>query len=181
MGFYAVGENALLSERASYYGCKHISIGDNVRIDDFCILSAGLGGIDIGNHVHVAAYSSLIGRGRITLGDYSNLSSRVAIYSSNDDYSGEWLTNPTIPEKYTNVMHADIFLGKHVIVGAGSIILPGVHLDEGAAIGAMSLVNCNCESFWVYAGVPIKKIKTRSNNLLCIEKALKNDQGLVDD
>ncbi len=174
MGFASIGRNAQISDRASFYGCAQIHIGDYARIDDFSLLSAGPGGIEIGAYVHIAVYSSLIGRGKIVLSDFSGISSRVSIYSSNDDYSGSALTNPTVPEEYTNITHADVFLGKHVIVGSGSIILPGVRLERGAAIGALSMVTRDCEEFWIYSGVPARKIKPRSRDLLLIEARLNN-------
>lgn len=130
MGFNSVGENVLISDRASFYNCGNISIGNNVRIDDFCVVSAGVGGIKIGSYIHIAVYSSLIGAGKITLGDFANISSRVSIYSSNDDYSGAYMTNPMVPEGLTNVEHADVMIGKHVIVGSGTVVLPGVVLEE---------------------------------------------------
>ena len=80
------------------------------------------------------------------------------------------MTNPTIPTQFTNVTHAPVTINKHVIIGSGSIVLPGVTIEEGVAIGALSLVNKNCEKFFIYAGNPAKKIKQRSENLLAIEK-----------
>lgn len=161
MGFKSIGENVRLSDRASFYNCENIVIGNNVRVDDFCVLSAGRGGIEIGSYIHIAVYSSLIGAGKISLHDYSNISSRVSIYSSNDDYSGAFMTNPMVPEELTNVAHADVVVGKHVIIGSGSVILPGVVLEEGVAIGALSLVPKKCEEYGIYAGVPVKKLKSR--------------------
>ena len=174
MGFRHVGENCLLSDKASYYNCNNIKIGNNVRIDDFCVLSAGIGGIEIGSHIHIAVYSSLIGAGKIVLKDFCNISSKVAIYSSNDDYSGQFMTNPTVPSQYTNVTSSDVAIGKHVIVGSGSVILPGVTLERGVAIGALSLVNKNCTEFSVYMGTPAKKIKERKRDLLELEKQFLN-------
>ncbi len=170
MGFAAVGENVALSDKASFYNCKKISIGNNVRIDDFCILSAGEGGIALGDYIHVAAYSSIIGGGRVTIGDFCNISSRVSIYSSSDDYSGTAMTNPRIPSQYTGVTHADVTLGKHVIVGAGSVVLPGLTLHEGVSIGALSLVNRDCDEFGIYAGTPAKWIRARKKDLLVLER-----------
>lgn len=170
IGFAAVGENVLISDRASFYGANRLALGDNVRIDDFCVLSAGAGGISIGQHVHIAVYSSLIGSGKITLSDFCNISSRVSIYSSSDDYSGATMTNPTVPSEYTGVMHADVFLGKHVIVGSGSVILPGVSLEEGVAVGALSLVTKHCGAFGIYVGNPARRIKERRRDLLEIER-----------
>lgn len=170
LGFAEVGDHVFLSDKASYYNCAGIVIGNNVRIDDFCVLSAGEGGIEIADYVHIAVYSSLIGRGKITLSDYCNVSSRVAIYSSNDDYNGGWMTNPMVPAEYTNVTHADVVVGRHVIIGAGSILLPGVTLGEGVAIGALSLVSKSCHEFGVYAGVPAKRVRDRGKGLLRVEQ-----------
>lgn len=170
LGFASVGENLQISDRASFYGVSRIALGNNVRIDDFSVLSSGVGGISVGNHVHIAVYSSLIGGGRITLSDFCNISSRVAIYSSNDDYSGATMTNPTVPGEYTGVTHADVLLGKHVIVGSGSVILPGATLEEGVAVGALSLIHKRCEAFGVYAGNPARRIKERKRDLLELEQ-----------
>lgn len=166
MGFAALGSNVLISDKASFYGIHQIKIGNNVRIDDFCVLSAGEGGIEIGNYVHIAVYSSLIGAGKIVLSDFCNISSRVSIYSSNDDYSGHFMTNPMVPSEYTNVNHADVFVGKHVIIGSGSVLLPGIRVADGVAIGALSLVNNDCDEFFIYGGVPIRKLKNRSRDCL---------------
>lgn len=170
MGFAAVGENVRLSSKASFYNCSQINIGDNVRIDDFCVLSAGTGGIRLGSNIHLAVCTTLIGKGAIVLEDFCNLSSRVAIYSSNDDYSGQYMTSPVIPETYTNVCHGDVILGKHVIIGCGSVVVGPVVLGEGVAVGALSLINRDCEEFGIYAGTPARLIKSRSKNLLQLER-----------
>jgi galactoside O-acetyltransferase len=172
IGFAEVGDDVQLSEHARFYGASRIFLGNHVRIDDFCVLSAGSGGIHIGNHVHIALFSSLIGKGKIILSDYCNISSRVSIYSSSDDYSGESMTNPTIPEDYKNVLHASVSLGKHVIVGSGTVILPGVNLSDGVAVGALSLIKTDCPPFGIYAGSPAKRIKERSRALLDLEAKL---------
>ena len=169
LGLASTGNNIQISDKASFYGANRISIGNNVRIDDFCVLAAGSGGIEIGNNVHIAVGSTLIGAGKIHISDFSGLSSRVAIYSSSDDYSGAFLTNPTIPKEYTNVQHADVYLGKHVIIGSGSVILPGVTLEDGVAIGSLSLINRNCQAFGIYAGNPARRIKERLQTLLKVE------------
>jgi galactoside O-acetyltransferase len=170
MGFKSLGENVLISDKASFYNVANISLGSHVRIDDYCVLSAGEGGIDIGSYIHIAVYTSLIGKGKIKLGDYVNLSSRVSIYSSNDDYSGEYMTNPMVPERLSRVLHADVILDKHVIVGSGTVILPGSILRLGVSIGALSLVNGEIPEFQIHAGVPTKFIKERSRRIDAIEK-----------
>lgn len=172
IGFSSIGFNVFISDRASIYGASRIAIGNNVRIDDFCVISAGAGGIVIGNYIHLAVYSSLIGRGRITLNDFCNISSRVSIYSSSDDYSGAMMTNPMVPEEYTGVTHADVTIGRHVIVGSGSVVLPGVTLKDGAAVGALSLVRDDCQAYGVYAGTPAHFVRERKREMLEAEQRL---------
>lgn len=169
LGFKSIGNNVSLSDKVSFHGCENIEIGSNTRIDDFCVISAGKGGIYIGKNVHIATHSILIGKAQIFLSDYCNLSSRVAIYSSSDDFSGNYMTNPTIPEIFTGVKNQSVVLGKHVVIGTGSTILPGCELMEGVAIGAMSLVNQNCDAFLIYAGNPLRIIRERSKNLKKLE------------
>ena len=177
LGFASVGDSVQLSDRASFYGAARITLGNNVRIDDFCVLAAGVGGIVIGDYVHIAVSASLIGSGKITMSDFSGISSRVSIYSSSNDYSGATLTNPTVPNEYAGVTHADVFLGKHVIVGSGSVILPGVTLEEGVAVGALSLVHKRCEAFGIYAGNPARRIKGRKRDLLELERLFLASKG----
>lgn len=166
LGFGFIGKDVKLSRKSSCYNVGGISIGDFSRIDDFCVLSAGEHGIEIGRNVHISVYTSLIGQGKIKIGDFACLSSRVAVYSSNDDYSGEFMTGPTVDSQYTNVHSAPVTIGDHAIVGAGSVILPGVTLAQGVSIGALSLVNKDCDAFKVYAGVPAHYLKDRSARLL---------------
>lgn len=170
IGFKSLGSNVKISLHASFYNAKNISIGDNTRIDDFCVLSAGDGGIFLGKNIHISVYTSLIGKGRIQIDDFSTISSKVSIYSSNDDYSGKYMTNPTVDPRFTNVTHESVTIGKHVIVGSGSIILPNVILEDGACVGALSLVKENCKSFCMYGGIPARLIKKRSKRLLSLEK-----------
>lgn len=170
-GFKKVGKNVLISRKASLYGAGNFSIGSNVRIDDFCLLS---GNIVIGDYVHIAAYSAIIaGEASVTLEDFSGLSSRVTIYAASDDYSGAFLTNPTVPAAFRNILSAAITVGRHAIVGTGATLLPGAHLGEGVAVGAHSLVTKPAEAWYIYAGIPARKLKPRNKDCLEKEKQLR--------
>jgi galactoside O-acetyltransferase len=170
MGFKSVGRDVRISNKATFYNCANIEIGDSVRIDDFCVLSAGPGGIKLGSYIHIAVFSSLIGSEKIEINDFCNISSRVSIYSSSDDFSGSSMTNPIIPDDFKVVFSAPVLFEKHVIVGTSSVVLPGVKLSKGVAIGAMSLVKDSCPDSSVFAGIPAKKIKDRQENFLLLEK-----------
>lgn len=170
IGFASIGENVLVSRKASLYEPNKISLGNHVRIDDFCVLS---GKIKLGNYIHIAVHSVLFGGSAgIVMDDFSGLSSRCAIYATSDDFSGEVMTNPTVPKKYTRNVEKAVILHKHVIIGSGTTILPGVNIDEGVAVGSMSLVNKSLKAWGIYIGNPCRKIKDRSRKLLEMEEEL---------
>jgi acetyltransferase-like isoleucine patch superfamily enzyme len=158
IGLKSYGSNVLISRKASFYSSSEIVIGNNVRIDDFCILS---GDISIGSYVHISAYSALYGRFGIRMEDFTGLSPRCIIFSAMDDFNGEYLIGPLVNKSKTHVQGGQVFLKKYTQIGAGSIIFPDIVIEEGVAVGAMSLVNQNLEAWTIYAGVPARKIKKR--------------------
>ena len=171
MGFKSIGADLSISKKASFYGVENISIGSHVRIDDFCILS---GEISIGDYIHIAAYSALYGSDAgIQINEFANISSRVRIYAVTDDYSGESMTSPMIPDEYKNLQKAPVYIGRHAIIGSGSVILPGSEIGEGCAVGSLSLIKNALDAWWIYAGIPAKKLKERSKGLLEKEKEWK--------
>ena len=168
LGFKELGTNVLISKKASLYGTHNMSIGNNVRIDDFCILS---GNITIGSYVHIAAYTALFaGKKGIILEDFAGISSRCAVYAETDDYSGAALTNPMIPDEFRNVMGGPVIFKKHALIGSGSTILPNVIVEEGVSVGSMSLVNKSLAAWGIYVGIPCKRLKDRSKKMLDLEK-----------
>lgn len=173
IGFRSYGKNVYISRKCSIYGAEKIDIGNHVRIDDFCILS---GNIFLGDYIHIAAYTALYGgESGIIIHDYANVSSRVSIYSISDDYSGESMSNPMIPEEYKKVVSKRVKIGKHTIIGTSSVIMPGVKLAEGGAFGAFSFVNSDTEPWSIYVGIPCKKIKNRRKDLLELEKQFQKE------
>jgi len=170
IGFLYYGKNVQISDKTSFYNPKKISIGDFTRIDDFCVLSAGENGIEIGRNVHLSIGVTIVGGGKVIIKDFVGLSSKCSIFSGNDDYSGAYMTNPTIDSKFTNVTIGVVYIGKHVVIGAHSVILPNVKINDGASVGCMSLIKSDCESFFVYAGIPAKVIKERKRDLIKLEE-----------
>jgi len=174
LGLKSYGKNVLISRNATIYGADKISIGDNVRIDDFCILS---GNISLGSYIHIAAYCGLFGgEAGIIMEDFTTLSSRCAVYGVSDDYSGETLTNPMLPDKFRNVTEGAVTIKKHSVIGTGSSILPGVTIGEGCSVGSMSLVNKSIDAWGIYVGIPCKRIKERKKDLLELEKEFLSEE-----
>jgi acetyltransferase-like isoleucine patch superfamily enzyme len=171
VGFRKLGRNVKINERASIYGLENISIGSNVRIDDFAIIVA-TGPLDIGSYVHIAGFCFLGSKYGIVLEDYAGLAHGAKIYSASDDYSGEKMTNPTVPREFTGGKQGKVTLCRHVIIGAGSVVLPGCTLGEGVAVGACSVVKEDLLPWGVYAGIPVRFIGERKKDLLKLEQEL---------
>lgn len=163
IGLKEIGEDVLISKKASIYSPERIKIGNHVRIDDFCILS---GEIEIGNYVHIAAYTALYGKYGIIIKDFCGCSARCTIYSATDDFSGEYMISPMVPIEFTKVRGGRVTLEKYVQLGANTLVMPNITIEEGTAVGAMSFVNKDLEEWGIYVGIPCKKIKERSKKLL---------------
>ena len=159
-GFKSLGEDVNISRKASIYGAELMTIGNHVRIDDFCILS---GHVKLGHYVHISAWSGLYGRYGIDVGDFCGVSPRSILLSASDDFSGEFMVSPMVPEALTHLTTGTVVLKNYCQVGAGSVVMPGAVFHEGAVCGAMSFVNRSLEAWTVNAGIPCRRLKKRSN------------------
>jgi len=175
LGFKYIGKNVKISDNASIYNCDQIEIGDNSRIDDFCVIS---GKIKIGRNVHITPTCLVAGGIKgIIFEDFTTLAYGVKVFTQSDDYSGETMMNSTVPKEYKNEYMKEIIIKKQSIVGAGSIIMPGVILEEGTTIGAMSLVLKSTLPWGIYIGIPAKRLKNRKKDLLELEKKYLENEG----
>lgn len=168
MGFPSLGHDVKISRTARLYSPATISIGDFSMVDDFCVL---MGNIEIGRNVHIAhGCRVMAGRDGIRMQDFSGLAFGVTVFAQSDDYSGGSLTNPTVPKALRDIRRGAVDIGRHVIVGAHTLIFPGVVLGEGGAVGAASVVKRSTEPWTIYAGSPARRVKERSKVLLTLER-----------
>jgi len=163
-GIKKIGNNVKISKKSSLYQGELMEFGDNVRIDDFCVLS---GKLIFKNHIHIAPYCLVAGgKEGIYFEDFTGLAYRCTLFTRSDDYGGETLTNPTIPEKYRFLtIKKEIYVKKYAIVGASSIVCPGAHIEEGVSVGALSLLLQPTEPWGLYVGVPAKKIREKKQGI----------------
>lgn len=174
VGFKAVGENVKVSDKASIYNPETIELGDFSRVDDFCVIS---GRVVIGKYIHVAPMCLIAGGEKgVFMDDFSGLAYGVKVFSQSDDYSGRTLTNSNVDAKFKNERKAAVRIGRHVIIGAGSIVFPGVDLAEGCSVGAMTLVNKSTQPWGIYTGNPARRIKERKQDLLELEAQFLKEQ-----
>jgi galactoside O-acetyltransferase len=172
LSFANKGEDVIIWPQAKIISPKVISIGNSVIIDDFVFFMGGISSI-LGNFVHIGSFTSITGGGEFRMHDFSGLSGGVRIYTGNEDYSGKCLTNPTVPYPYRIPIRSFVIIEKHAIIGANTVVLPGVTIKEGAAIGSNSLVTKDCKPWTIYAGSPCKEVKRRpKDEILKLEDRL---------
>jgi galactoside O-acetyltransferase len=146
-----------------------LSVGEHSQIDDFAFVNAGRL-CRIGRFVHIASFVSVVGGGAFTIDDFSGLSAGCRVITGTDDYTGPFLTNPTVPREFTNRQVSHVTIGKHVIVGTNAVIFPGVTIGEGAAVAACALVRRDLPPWGVYGGEPLRRLGVRDRDAI-LEKA----------
>ncbi|MGA0367912.1 MAG: acyltransferase [Kiritimatiellia bacterium] len=157
---------------------ENFILGPHSQIDDFVFCYTGAR-CEIGRNVHIASFCSIIGGGELIMEDFSGLSAGCRLITGSDDFTGPWLTNPTIPAEFTNVIRGRIRICRHAVLGTNVVVFPGVTIGEGAAVGAGAIVRKDLEPWTVYAGSSPKPVGKRdADAILAKEKAyLESESG----
>ncbi len=113
-----------------------------------------LRGVKIGKHVHISNCVHLddLRPDMITIEDDVTIGPHAKFFTHSHHHT---LNIPEVTSK------GEIILKKGSVVGAGSIILPGVTLGEGAIVGAGSVVIKDIDPKYIVAGSPAKVIGKR--------------------
>lgn len=158
-----MSSNVKIYPGAKIIGKENIVFGNNIIIDDFVFIYARKK-ITIGNFVHIACFSSIAGGEQIVIGDFVAISHGARVLSGSDDFVNGGLGNSTIPEEYRNTLRAPIKIDNFCMIGANAVVLPGVHIKEGATVGANTVVTRDLEPWGVYLGN--KRIKPRNREVV---------------
>jgi galactoside O-acetyltransferase len=156
-----IGKNVIIGKTVRVRYPELVEIGDNVIIDDFSYISTAL---KLNDYCHISSGAKIIG-GRdsfVQFDSFSTLAPQVVLSAGSDDYESG-IATPMVGVKYkANVMIGKILIGKHCIIGAGSVVLPNVTIKDGVSIGALSLVKSDLEAWKLYAGIPVRFLKNRN-------------------
>lgn len=172
-----LGKNVIIGKTVRIRYPELVEIGDNVIIDDFTYISTAL---RLDDYVHISAGAKIIGGQNcsVSFGSFSTLAPQVVLSAGSDDYLAG-IATPLVPAEFKgNVEYGDIKIGRHCIIGAGSVVLPKVQLYEGACLGALSLAKSDLEAWTLYAGIPAEKLKIRNKHeILRLEELFKEKMG----
>jgi acetyltransferase-like isoleucine patch superfamily enzyme len=159
------GKHVILGKTVRIRKPERVSIGDHTIIDDFTYVSCGL---TVGSYTHIGALTAIIGgNAHVTVGSYVNIAPGGRLVAASHDFLLGGLSGPTIPPEIAEPgIEENVVLEDHVLLGANTTILPGVHLPEGFATGASTLVtpNTKLKPWSVYLGSPAQFYKPRNRD-----------------
>ncbi|MBU1127061.1 MAG: acyltransferase [Patescibacteria group bacterium] len=136
--------------RRFIYKLNGLKIGKGSKIHVFCRFF-NPAGIEIGEGAVIGEFCFLDGRGKLKIGNHTDIASQVLIYNSKHDINDEGFT----------AFESEVEIGDYVFIGPRAIILPGVKIGKGAVVAAGAIVTKDVEPSSVVAGVPAKEIDKR--------------------
>ena len=141
LGLKRIGRDCKISKLSRFIS-KDIIIGDRCRIDDDVVFK---GKIQLGNNIHIARGCTLSGGQKgIIVDDFAALSNFVQVFTSTDHYTSNSIPSATLNKKnqrkFSNIISKSIKIGKSVLVGSFSVILPGCKLEDFSSVAAHSIV-----------------------------------------
>ncbi len=160
-----IGRNVIVGKTVRIRKPALVSVGDHSIIDDFAYVSCGL---TLGRFAHIGAHAVIIGgKAHVRIGDFVNIAPGCRLIAASNDFSAGGLVGPAIPPEYADeAITADIHMADHVLLGTGTVILPGVHIPEGVSTGAMTVITprTDLEPWTLYVGAPARPIRARERD-----------------
>lgn len=120
----------------------------------------GLGrNIRVGDETNIGIDAYINGRGGVILGDNVLMGPEVMIYTGTHTFS-----HPVMPIRRQPMRYAPVTIGNDVWLGARSIILPGITIDDGCIVGANSVVTKDLPPRSIAVGSPARVIGNRTSD-----------------
>ena len=169
-----IGKNNLISRNVKFYS-KTLKIGNNCRIDDDVVFK---GKVILKNNIHLARGCTLSGGDKgIFIDNLAAVSNYVQMYSASDDYKREYMPSATLSnkmmKKYSKLYSDKIKIGKAVLIGNMSCILPGATFEDFSSCSAYSIINFLVKSGHFINGNLKKKILYERDLRVMKDKYLK--------
>jgi dTDP-4-amino-4,6-dideoxy-D-glucose acyltransferase len=174
--FKSIGEDVFINENCVIKRPHLCQIGSHNAIDNGVTISTEL---DMGDYIHIAPFVVVIGgeKSKLILEDFSFIAAGTKIVCGSEDYTGEGLVGPTIPEKYRVINYTTVKFERFAGCGVNCTIMPGVTLAEGSILGANSLLTKDTEPWTIYVGSPAKPVKIRNKEIILnYSKKIKNNE-----
>ena len=153
-----------LCSRLTINDYDNFYIGESSSIGDYTVIqivnndSKIKSRLLIGNRTYIGEFQNIrASGGTIAIGDDCLISQHISIIASNHEIR----KGININKQSWNKRKIDVWIGNDVWIGQNATILPGVHIGDGAIIGANSVVREDVEPYTVVIGNPAKVLRKR--------------------
>jgi carbonic anhydrase/acetyltransferase-like protein (isoleucine patch superfamily) len=153
--FDRFGTHVAMGARVRFFGPVRVFIGSHSALFDDVIL-AGVGEVHIGDRSTIGHNSVLVSRERIQIGNDCMLAAFCYVLDVDHEFA-----DPQKPIPQQGLRIKPVIVGNDVWVGAGTFILRGVTIGDGAVVAANSVVTEDVPPYSVVAGSPARVIKQR--------------------
>lgn len=155
--FGKMGKKVVFGKHLTLIGCKRIELGYAVSLGDFTSISTwGTGRLEIGDYASIGRLCHITAFDRIQIGNHVLLGEMITITDNSHGDSTDLLTPPL---KRPLTSKGPVTIEDKVWIGDKATILPGVHIGEGAVVGANSVVTHDVPAHTIVAGNPARIIK----------------------
>ena len=156
--FKKIGENVIFEDGVLVFHPENIEIGNNVYMGHNTILKGYCKNkMSIGDHTWIGQNCFLHSAGGITIGKAVGIGPMVKILTSVHKEEKD-LLKPII---FCDLKFNEVVIKDGCDIGMGSIILPGVKIEEGSIVGAGSVVTKDIPPYSVVVGNPAKVLRKR--------------------
>lgn len=157
----ACGTDVFISANVEIRRPNLVTVGSHTAIDTGFYLTTAA---SIGDYIHIAPYSTIIGggEGMLYMDHFSSIAAGCRIICGSDDHMGHGLVGPTVPEEFHDtITMAPVTFERFANIGTNVVVMPGVILGEGSVVGACSFVTKSTEPWTIYVGIPARPVKVR--------------------
>lgn len=114
---------------------------------------------DFGDRLIIGKFCAIASGATFIMGSANHRLSSISTYPFHV-FGGAWAEN-TPPHLSQLPFKGDTVIGNDVWIGRESVIMPGVHIGDGAVIAAYAVVTKDVEPYTMVGGNPAKPIKKR--------------------
>jgi len=150
---FDIDKNVLILKNVKISRNSKIKIGSNVSIKENCVIG---GNITIGENTQILANTKIDGSGEVIIGENSHVGRDNDIFSHYHDISKKEILVNNSKEVFQKTI-----IGDNVMLFSRVGIMGGVTIEDNCAIAYGGIVTKDCESNFIYAGIPAKKIGER--------------------
>ena len=149
---------ALISPRAQVQWGAEITLGRGTVVKAFAVVQSSGGRISFGQQCAISSFVHIsTGAGDVIAGDFVRIAPNCTLVGTTKEVHSKSVLIKDQPE----FERRGIWIGEDVLIGAGTVVLPGARIGRGAVIGANGVVIGTVPEYAIMAGAPARIIGQR--------------------